>query len=440
MLCTPCAVLAHGDPAAVLSVVRAGRDGRPELMRLSEGMALRNAGRTRYLCPARFDSDTTPRAAALAHGTTLVASSGGVYLLFADGAVERHPDSKLQTATLSALEASAVGGAFALAADADGTQLLAVDAERAQVLAELPAALTTLAVGDEAMLVAGLTSAGRVVQRGFEHDGAERGAWNAEASAALDSAAAFARLAGSRPYVVVAATNALGSELVQLDPDGAYRVMQRAGSPISGPIGVGTRTWFAFDGRLAELRAGDEVARVDDGPIVTCVGRSGPLPYACANNELRVLRDGALGERLFGLDEIAPPDVDGLDSELAERCTLQWLRFRVDLVAAGVTPNDAEPGPPGSSHGDRDGGTAVDEDAGARRDAGNGGGVKSDGGGAQDDGASGGDGGCGCASVGSERGQLSGRERGGRSGWLILLVVALAALGMRHWRALRRSD
>jgi hypothetical protein len=356
-LALPSRATAHGDGAAVISLVRSDGDGAPQLLRLSEGMALRVNQRTRYLCPALFDSDETPRAAALPAGPTIVTSSSGAYLLFDDGEVAPHPDPSLSDGAITGLEAGE-NAVLALRQRVDGAELLALDAERAQVIAELPAALSSLAVEDDAVLVAGLTAAGRAAQRGFELDGAERDEWNAEAATPLDTLAVFARVAGARPYVLVSARNGLGSELARLDNAGGYDVVQRAGGAISGPIAVGGRTWFAFDGRLAELTDGGDVVRSEQDPLLTCVGRNRTLAYACTPGALVRLEDGQLGERLFGLDELEPPELSGLAPALAERCRLQWLRFRVDLVAAGITPNDdgGEPAPP--SGGKRDGGGA----------------------------------------------------------------------------------
>jgi hypothetical protein len=357
-LALPSRATAHGDPAAVVSVVRSDGDGAPRLLRLSEGMAARVGQHTRYLCPALFDSDETPRAAALPGGPTVVASSSGVYLLFDDGNVASHPDPSVSEGAITGLEAGE-NAVLALRKRVDGAELLALDAERAEVIAELPAALSSLAVEDDGVLVAGLTAAGRAAQRGFDLDGAERDEWNAEAATPLDTLAVFARVAGDLPYLLVSARNGLGSELARLDNAGGYDVVQRASGAISGPIAVGGRTWFAFDGRLAELTDGGDVVRSEQGPLVTCVGRNRTLAYACTPGALVRLEDGQLGERLFDLDQLEPPELSGLAPALAERCRLQWLRFRVDLVAAGITPNDdgGEPAPPSS--GTRDGGAAV---------------------------------------------------------------------------------
>jgi hypothetical protein len=415
-LCAPEPALAHGDPASVLEVGRVDRDGLPVLVRLSEGMALRANGHARYLCPALFDSeDETPRAAALPTGPTLVASRAGAYLLLADGTVEPHPDAALRGDVIRALEAGP-SGVYALRSTESGAELLALDAERAEVLASLPADFSSLAVEDSGLLVAGLSPSARVLQRGFGADGAAREEWSAEAAASLDAVAVFARLADGQPYLLVAAANALGSELARLDDAGGYQVVQRAGGAISGPIAVDARTWLAFDGQLAELRDDGEVARADDAGLVTCVGRAGALRYACTGTELVRLEASGLGERLFGLDEIEPPDLSGLADELAERCELQWLRFRVDLVRAGVTPLDdgAEPTPPGGA--ERDGGRGDD---GGARDAG------------REHDASGEDGGCAVGRSGV-RGSAHGAERS--SG---LCAVWVAALGLNVRRRRR---
>ncbi|HMI93907.1 MAG TPA: hypothetical protein VK509_21180, partial [Polyangiales bacterium] len=243
--------------------------------------------------------------------------------------------------------------------------------------------------------------------------------WNAEAATPLDAVAVFARVADRQPYLVVTATNGLGSELAQLDSAGRYRVIQRAGGPISGPVAAGGRTWLAFDGRLAELRGNAEVVRSEETALVTCVGRSGSLAYACTNTELVRLHDGALGERLFGLDELEPPELSALDPALAERCNLQWLRFRVDLVAAGIVPND-DGGDGTPDRGTRDGGA---------RDGGS---ADASGGGEHAPNANAEDDGCSIGGVGSSvRGDRSHIGRGLLAG---LIAAGLARLRRRRLR------
>jgi hypothetical protein len=367
---------AHGNPAAVLGVARGSADGRPQVLRLTEGLALSAEGAFGYVCPALFNSDESPRAVGLASGDVVVATRSDVFLLASDGIVTPYPDPGARTGLITALEGNGEA-AFLLRTVANGSELVQLDGEHAQVIATLPAEYSSLAVEGDALLVAGMGAGGRVLQRGLRSDGKNREQWSAEAAGPLDTVAVFARIAGQRPYLVVVAGSELGSELVRVDDDGRYTPLQRAGSTISGPIVAGERVLFAFDGRLAELRD-DEVSVHDSDTITTCVGRSGPLAYACANAELLRLEGDALGARVFGLDEIAAPALDGLDHALAERCALQWLRFRADLVLAGVTPRSEVGELPPSTSGE-DGGMRSERDAGsARRDAGSSKGARPD--------------------------------------------------------------
>lgn len=364
---------AHGSPASVLGIARVSADGRPHVLRLSEGLALSVNGALRYVCPALFDSDEPPRAVALASGDMVVATRSDVFLLADDGTVTPYPDSGAHTGLITALEGNGED-AFLLRTLDDRSELVRLDGEHAQVLATLAAEYSSLAVEGDALLVAGMSAGGRVLQRGLRTDGKDREQWSAEAIGPLDTVAVYARIAAQRPLLVVVAGSELGAELVRIDDGGRYTPLQRASSGISGPIVADGRVLFAFDGRLAELRE-DEVSVHESETITTCVGRSGALAYACANTELLSLEGDAAGARLFSLEEIGAPALDALDHELAERCALQWLRFRADLVLAGVMPR-SELGELPSSASSADGGERSERDAGStsseREDAGDG--------------------------------------------------------------------
>ena len=94
-------------------------------------------------------------------------------------------------------------------------------------------------------------------------------------------------------------------------------------------------------GYAAELSDDDEVLRREDGELVTCVGRSGARAYACAGSELRELRDdGALGERLFGLDEV---EILHTRSTLIEKCLYVFVCL-LSIVIALAGTSDSAPG------------------------------------------------------------------------------------------------
>jgi hypothetical protein len=339
VLALPSRLAAHGAAASVLSVVQSGEDGRPHLVRLSEGLAIREGERYRYLCPALFDADEAPRAATLGSREALIAAGSALFVLRSDGVIEPHPDPLARSGLIRGLEPLGAGAvALRDGAATSEVELVKLDARTAQVLAQLPGDFRSLATAGEAALVTGLSRAGRALQRGFDDRGAEVSAWTAEATAPPDAVAVLARLSAGRPYALVLAGDGPVMELVRIGSDGAYEVLQRASVALTGPVQSGSQhVSIAFDGRLGELRTAS-VAPIETDEPVSCVLGAGAFAYACVGAELRALRDGALGERRFGLDRIAPPSPAGLDAELAEQCTLQWLRFRIDLLGAGVEP------------------------------------------------------------------------------------------------------
>lgn len=352
---------AHGSAASVLGVVGSDAEGRPELLRLSEGLAILTGGEFRYLCPALFDSEDTPRAAALPAGPTLVATAEALFVLQDDGQVTPHPDPTARSGTIRALDASA-DGVFALRGSDAGAELIRLDARAVQVLASVPTELASLAIEDGGLLMAGLTRDGRALQRGFHPDGRARAEWDAEAPVVPDAVAALARLAASQPYVLVLAGDGPVSELVRLDGDGQSEVVQRASVVLSGPIATDPEhVSLAFDGQLAELSEASVTPRASDAPV-TCLSRAGGFSYACMSTEVVALRDGAPAERVFGLDQLQAPELAQLEPALAERCMLQWLRFRVDLIGAGIELQEADAGSTSDA-----GGAAAARDAGAER-------------------------------------------------------------------------
>jgi hypothetical protein len=398
---------AHGDPAAVLGVVQNDVEGRPRVLRLSEGLAILTDRGGRYLCPALFDSDVTPRAAALASGPTLVASALAVFLLQDDGTVAPHPDPAARAGAIRALDASA-DGVFALRAASTGAELVRLTESTVEVLASVPGDFASLAAEDGGVLITGLTRDGRALQRGFYPDGRERAEWTAEAQVVPDAVAALARLAAEVPYVLVLAGDGPTSELLRLDGAGQSELVQRASIAIHGPLVTAPdHVSLAFDGKLAELSGATVTLAATDAPV-TCLSRVGGFSYACMSTQLVTLRDGAPAERVFGLEELLPPDLSALPPALADRCTLQWLRFRVDLSGAGVVLQDLDAGAPaaGDAGGNDAGGSG---DATAESDAGK----KSR--------AS--DGGCAVRRLNG----ANGGERGA-SGWMALAALAWAQL------------
>lgn len=326
---------AHGsDPAQALSVVAADAHG-PSVVRLNEGLTVRRPEGWRFVCPVLWGEDAVVPAQAMPGGAVLIGASSGLFVMGEDGSVARHADPAA-TGRVIALAASAAG-LFALHAQG-AYELLSVQANTVRVLWSDTRAWADLAAGD------GFVSLMRTENDQLhELRLSPQGALLAEHSALLAAGASGVRvrLTGSVSYALVLSST-LTAELGRIE-QGAWLSLQRAGA-IAGPIETaGGPRMLALDGALARFD-GEQLAPLAEPARVTCLGRWLDLGYACSEGDLRALDADGLGALLFGLEMLLEPDLERVPEAAREACTLQWQRYRIDLLRRGITPRALDAG------------------------------------------------------------------------------------------------
>jgi hypothetical protein len=339
---------AHGPAPSALSVVDEDGSG-PTLVRLSGGLALRKApGRYDFVCPAAWNDEVVLPAARIPGGPTVIAGSSGLYVIDAEGRVAAHPDPL--AAGLS-IDFAVIGDALlALRIVMGRTELLEVGPTSVRVLFSEPGAWTSIAATRDAI---GLqrVNAQRVEQLRLTRDGRELD--RASAPVPAPPILVFARATSSAFYSVLATPR--GRELGQIEPDRWISLELAVGS-IGGPVDAADGAPIAaIDTELVRL---PEPRAVLVGGGVNCVGRLDRELYACTREGLSSIAGSGLGEPIFALSSLAPPDLELLSSERRDACQLQWEHFRFDLLALGVPLSDPPETPPAQ----------LEADAGAERD------------------------------------------------------------------------
>src|SRR5262245_14132392 len=129
----PCVrAFAHGVPPEAYAVLSHDAQGA-RAVSLSVGVALRRSAQNyQFVCPMAWGDQFAAPLAALADGTIVIGASRGLMLLAEDGTLRAHPDPAA-VGRVSDMVRSA-RGVFALRPTATGSELLAVDAQRARVL------------------------------------------------------------------------------------------------------------------------------------------------------------------------------------------------------------------------------------------------------------------------------------------------------------------
>jgi hypothetical protein len=231
---------------------------------------------------------------------------------------------------------------------------------------------------------------------------------------------AFARAAGGAAYALLLFQTA--PELGSLRMNTFVKIGEAA-SLIAGPLALGDSTLVAVDGQLSKLVNGVP-APLSETAYVLCLEQVDGLPYACKPDGIARVSEQGLGEALFELAWLAPPNLEQVAAgKPRDRCDYQWQDMRFDLIALGTPlPEDAQAdaggGPVGAEPEPSDAGSANAAETGVEVE------VDSGTGKVRDAGEEGADAG---AARRRHNGCSVGRARGTRGalGWLVLLGVAL---------------
>lgn len=346
--------MAHGENPSVLSIA-ATRDGAAEVLRLNEGLAVLHDDGYRYLCPALWGDDDMGQAVSMPGGPVVIASVDGLHVLGRPtGEVVPHPERAVAAAGL-ALRATS-DGVLQLVRDGTGrASVLRVGASSSEEVFAEDVPWEAMGASDELIVLARLVGA-EIEQLRLAPDGRELE--RTRAVVVPEAVAVRPRAVGSEAYLLLITDGGLASQLGRMDADG-FQVLQQGGGVISGPVVVGDARWTAVEGALTRL--GEEPDRAGEGPIVTCVGEHAGAAYACADTGLRTLETGGHGEVLFDLSELLPPAASQVPESVSELCELQWARYRLDLIMAGIEPREAPVAAPLPDAGSAD---ADDTDAG----------------------------------------------------------------------------
>ena len=331
-VCAPASVCAHGPAPSVLSVVAEDGSG-PTFLRLSGGFARREGpARFRFVCPAAWGDDLVPPAAKLPGGEVVVAGARGIYVVDAAGMAAPHPDS---AASMPVTDFAQLGGKlYALRTTGGNAEVVEVGAARVRSIFSEEGRWTSIAATAEALGLQRLT-ADHVEQLRITAEGQELG--RERAPSPKDPILIIARATAQQFYSVIATTT--GRELGQIQPD-LWMRLETAVSSIAGPVDVPEgEPFIAVDTSLMRL---PELGVALDGMApVSCLGRVAEMAYACTREGVVSLAPSGLGEPIFALSSMLPPDLTLVPELQRDLCESQWEHFRFDLLALGVDLMDA---------------------------------------------------------------------------------------------------
>jgi hypothetical protein len=336
---------AHRAPASVKSLVAWGANGGARILRLSEGLATLGADGWRYVCPALWGADDVTPALALEDGTVVIGSYTGLFLLDASGMVTRHPDPAGQGSVFALAKAGTT--VFALLGTADLTAVVRVSSSRAEMVWSdaMPWALKSLAADATNLHVLRadadqlehlqLSLQGEVIAR--------------EQVTTPDMFVDVSAQITPSGFYVMGLTfgNYLLGQIVQ----GAWVTHCMSGLNLTGPVEVGGQQFVTVDNVLTEFTT-DCAPAVSTPEAVSCVGQEGGAAYSCTKSGANLLNPNGVGDSLFKLSDLEPPDLSKAPScDVRAMCTAQWERYQTDLVSTGMIDSAVGIGATGAGSG-----------------------------------------------------------------------------------------
>lgn len=333
---------AHIGPAAVKAILSM-EGGRPTLLWLNEGLAIRRGDTWHYVCPALWGDAQMGDADSVQSGTAWVGAQSGVWLFQADGSVAPHPDPVAAGGIPLALSASQ-DSVMQLRQEGDVTRLLRLDLQKAEVVWSDLTRWDTMAVGDDFVVVLRMPTAEIETVR-LATDGTELA--RESVMPPPSSLGPIGRIVGSSLYVTVSRLlpdTSYGVEAARIE-SGAWHSLH-VGVGFVGPTpGPGGELIVAVDGQLAALD-GDTTRPLPLDTLVNCVDEFQGFVYACDSVGLREITADGPGPALFELQKLEAPEQDLVPADKRELCSQQWDLYQGDLAWVGSLAGNADAGVP----------------------------------------------------------------------------------------------
>jgi outer membrane protein assembly factor BamB len=317
---------AHGVPPQAYAVLSHDAQG-PLAVSFSAGVALRRGPQQyQFLCPMAWNDQFASPIAALPDGTIVVGATDGLILLALDGTFRPHPDPAAIGRSDDVVR-SPRGAVFSLRPAAQGSEVLAVDAQTVRVLWKDANILYSLAALDDRLVL--LRANGMMLEQVTlsATDGAVLERQTAILDLPIDYV--FARASGGTAYALVVFRNGsvrLGS--LQMNN---FTKLADGELSIAGPLSMPNGTLLALDGKLTQLVAGQAAPLADEHNVV-CLAEQDGLTYACDSEGIARVNDRALAEPLFRFDWLVAPDLARVpEGDQRFLCNSQWQDLRFDI-------------------------------------------------------------------------------------------------------------
>ncbi|MFT5435048.1 MAG: hypothetical protein ACI9OJ_005765 [Myxococcota bacterium] len=348
---------AHGPTPAGIDILLSDEAGRADAVKLTRGGAIRVAGTWHYLCRSLWTAPDSPIMMSPDGETVLIAALDGLFQLSRSGAVVDLASNQLTSANTRAFHAIN-GKGYALTGFSGGSTVWRVDVapdgatdgapDGATVTSvfESERTIKTLGAQGEQLLVGYLTDDQSLELLRIGLDGQPLGPPEIIAGP-IEGTITFApigdtlylRVLGSNRYRLlrIDASNPSGKHLTELaDSD----------TPIHGPVAAGDNTLVSVE-RLISTIVGDVITPLDSELNVSCLrARPGHGPFSCVLPNILAAKapdgsmTGGFGDPLFRLEDLTSPLLEGLDSDLAANCELDWLDFGQDAGLVDIPMPD----------------------------------------------------------------------------------------------------
>lgn len=308
------------------------------MLRLYQGVVLREGSGWRFVCSQSYGGAGQDLAASLPGGGAVIAIPTGLVIMKRDGTVVPHPDPEAQHGLVTAFARSA-GKLYALRTHSDllASDVIEITDRTVRVLWTDTRYWNDIAVGASSLALVRFQSDYIETQR-VSYSGE---ALAHETAILVDPLDATVHVIGDVPYYTVKMAG--GTSLGRFEQN-AWHVVLNAGNALAGPLQLADGTVLvALDGMLSTF-ANDSATPMQETDFVIGLSQLEDHPYACTRTGLRNVSSTALGAQLFGLSELLSPDQCLAPEASRSDCELEWQHFQIELLGANI-PVATEDGP-----------------------------------------------------------------------------------------------